>query len=217
MAARRPLWQRVHYVARDPGVLWAKDAAVALDCPPDSYDPGEGGERAGGVAFAAVPGPRTGTWRTHTPSAVKLEDGSGYRMYYTESGPGLYWTQASGRILSAFSADGDVWVPEPGVRLGPHAGGAEMQVTSPELVPALSAEGEEGHRLYFEAIPGKMATDGRGNTLAEAQGSTTIHSAFSHDCGLTFEVEPVSRTAAISAPQAVPLLHPSRGGSWVPA
>lgn len=152
--------------------------------------PFRGSRNAGlGTAFADVPGPRTGVWRTHTPSVVRLDDGS-YRMYFTESGPGLHWTQSRGRILSAVSADGAVWSPEPRVRLGPHDGGAEMQVTSPELVPAISADGVLGHRLYFEAIPGKMATDGRGNTLGEAQGSTTIHSAFSTDHGLSFEVEP---------------------------
>jgi hypothetical protein len=35
-----------------------------------------------------VAGPRTGGWRTHTPSAVKLPGGAGYRLYYTQSGPG---------------------------------------------------------------------------------------------------------------------------------
>ena len=172
-----PLWRQVHCVSRDPGLLWNKDSALALDAPPDDHDPARAGQQ---VVFANAPGPRTGVWRTHTPSVVRLDDGS-YRMYFTESGPGLLWTQSRGRILSAVSADGALWSPEPGVRLGPHAGGAEMQVTSPELVPAVSSAGVQGHRLYFEAIPGKMATDGRGNTLGEAEGSTTIHSAFSTD------------------------------------
>ena len=66
-----------------------------------------GGVRAGGVAFAAVPGPRTGTWRTHTPSAVKLEDGSGYRMYYTGRGPAHPDPDAIGYVLSAHSDDAD--------------------------------------------------------------------------------------------------------------
>eukprot|EP01044_Picomonas_judraskeda_P021950 COSAG03_NODE_5309_length_1279_cov_1.447458_1_plen_228_part_00 len=121
-----PLWRQVHCVSRDPGLLWNKDSSLGLDAPPDDHDPA----RAGEAAFAkAAPGPRTGVWRTHTPSVVRLDDGS-YRMYYTESGPGLLWTQSRGRILSAVSADGALWSPEPGVRLGPHAGGAEMQVTS---------------------------------------------------------------------------------------
>eukprot|EP01052_Picozoa_sp_SAG31_P019428 SAG31_NODE_1414_length_8451_cov_13.707016_7_plen_352_part_00 len=135
-------------------------------------------------------GPRTGVWRTHTPSCVQLRSG-GFRMYYSESGPGLHWTQAGGRILSAVSADGKRWTPEPGVRLGPHADGAELNVTSPELVPAVARDGRAlGHRLYYEAIPSAMKTDGNGNVLhAVVTGSTHIRSAFSLDGGLTFELE----------------------------
>jgi hypothetical protein len=46
-----------------------------------------------------------------------------------------------------------------------------------------------GHRMYYEAIPGKMVTDGMGNKLSEATGSTVIQSAFSTDGGLNFELE----------------------------
>eukprot|EP01051_Picozoa_sp_SAG22_P002543 SAG22_NODE_115_length_19315_cov_10.458368_4_plen_222_part_00 len=171
-----PLWQRVHCVARDPGDLWVKDTQLALDCPPDSFAGGQTG-----VAWAGHDEPRTGIWRTHTPSLVRLDGGAGFRMYYTESGPGLLWTQSKGRILSAHSADGETFTPEPGARLSPHAGGAEMQVTSPELVPALSADGKTlGHRLYYEAIPGERPTDGRGKIVGDgvAKGSTHIRSAF---------------------------------------
>jgi hypothetical protein len=92
---------------------------------------------------------------------------------YTESGPALAWSQSKGRILSAHSADGWLWTPEPGVRLAPHSDGASLQVTSPELIPALAADGLTlGHRLYYEAIPEAMGA------AAEA---TTIRSAFSKD------------------------------------
>lgn len=175
-----PLWQRVHHVDTDPGLGWAKDAEAALDAPIDGWAPGQDGRDAG-VDWAAVPGDRSGDWRTHTPSCVRLEDG-GYRMYYTESGPALAWSQSKGRILSARSEDGSRWTPEPGVRLAPHSDGAGLQVTSPELVPALAADGVTlGHRLYYEAIPEAMGAD------ADA---TTIRSAFSTDGGLTFELEP---------------------------
>lgn len=54
----------------------------------------------------------------------------------------------SSTFLSATSTEGEVWVPEPGVRLSAHDGGAgEYRVVSPEVVPAHEA----GRlRMYYE-------------------------------------------------------------------
>jgi hypothetical protein len=65
------------------------------------------------------------------------------------------YDNASTRILSAFSADGRTWVPEPGVRLSPQEGGAgDFRVVSSEVVPA-----GDGRllRMYFECCAGSQA------------------------------------------------------------
>ncbi len=46
----------------------------------------------------------TGMWRALTPNVVEA-DGR-YRMYYTESAPGMDYRAAPASILSAFSEDG---------------------------------------------------------------------------------------------------------------
>ena len=45
------------------------------------------------------------------------------------------YVNATSSICSAFSTDGESWAAEPGVRLAPHDGGAELRVVSPDVLP----------------------------------------------------------------------------------
>src|SRR5580700_7116686 len=99
----------------DPGSRWIKDAAPAVDVPPDNAaDPAPEG-------IWSPDEKRTGIYGAVTPRALALPRG-GYRMYYTQilPRPGFPagandYDNSTTRILSAHSADGDVWTPEPGV------------------------------------------------------------------------------------------------------
>eukprot|EP01052_Picozoa_sp_SAG31_P019429 SAG31_NODE_1414_length_8451_cov_13.707016_8_plen_82_part_00 len=51
--AVQPLWQQVHCVARDPGLLWVKDRLPAVDAPPDSHSAAAAGD---GRVWAEVDG-----------------------------------------------------------------------------------------------------------------------------------------------------------------
>ena len=174
---------RIHAVAIDPGVAWVKDAAVVVEPPPDGV---------------VEPLPET-RWPTHalrtgvcgvvSPRVVRLR-GGGFRLFYSQILPRAGcpagandYDNASSRILSAFSPDGQTWAPEPGVRLSPQQGGAgEYRVVSSEVVPIA---GEALRlRMYFECCPGPQTEQ------------NSIRSAVSDDDGLTWIVEPGARFAA---------------------
>ena len=173
-----------HQVNADPGLVWHKDQPPALDAPPDDQ-PAPAPE-----AQWPPQARRTGVCGVVTPNVVPLADG--YRMYYTQilPRPGFAagandYDNATTRILSATSADGTRWTPEPGVRLGPRQGGAgDFRVVSPEVVPALDRENQ--WRMYYECCPGPQS------------GPSTLRSAISTD-GLNWEVEPGVRLGADDA------------------
>jgi len=110
----------------------------------------------------------SGTWRIITPNVVEID--GGFRMYYTESGPGMDYRASPASILSAFSKDGDSWIQEPGVRLAPHGPTAALRVVCPDVIPLPDG----GWRMYFEGQP--------------HAGPSSIMSAYSDD-GLTWEPE----------------------------
>ena len=56
--------------------------------------------------------------KVQAPGAVRLPDGS-VRLFYTAVGPAKPFPACQGYILSALSADGLAFEPEPGIRLGP--------------------------------------------------------------------------------------------------
>ena len=166
---------RPHRVADDPGLHFVKDPQPAIDAPPDSdIDPAP-------EALWPPAAVRSGICGAVTPNVVPWP-GGGYRMYYTQilPRPGFPagandYDQSTTRILSAWSGDGAVWTPEPGVRLTPQAGGAgEYRVVSPEVVPV---SGDSGRwRMYFECCAGPQAA------------GSTLRSAVSED-GLAWVVE----------------------------
>jgi hypothetical protein len=161
-------------VDADPGLAWARPAAIAIDAPPDAD--------AAPAPAASWPATavRTGVCGTVSPRALRLADGS-YRLYYSQILPrpgyprgAADYCNATTRVLSAVSADGRCWRPEPGVRLSPQAAGAgEFRVVSAEVVPGATG----GWRLYAEVCAG-------------AQGSVNaIRSAVSDD-GLAWQMLP---------------------------
>jgi hypothetical protein len=145
----------VHTVDSDPGTCWSKDVAVAIEAPPDSD------AQPRPEATWSREDRRTGLCGVVSPRVISLSSG-GYRMYYSQMlpRPGFPagandYDNVSTRILSAFSADGQVWVPEPRVRISPQEGGAgEFRVVSSEVVPA--GEGRQ-LRMYFECCAGSQA------------------------------------------------------------
>ncbi len=176
----------LHTVPRDPGgpgAAWMKDAEVAIQAPLDS-------------AAATLPAPETrwpregirrGVCGVVSPRVIRLPSG-GYRLYYTQILPrkgfpagANDYDNASTRILSAVSADGVTWAPEPGVRLSPQQGGAgEFRVASSEVVPV--GDGKR-MRMYYECCPGTQAQQ------------NSIRSALSDDGGMTWTPEPGVRIA----------------------
>ncbi len=112
----------VHYIAQDPGLLWQKDPAIALDAdsPLDSL-------------------------RALTPNVITIDNG--YRMYYTGLGPELAAKGSIGCILSAWSDDGIHWKKEAGIRVGNFPPLADAWTLCPDVIPL--ADGR--WRMYFEA------------------------------------------------------------------
>jgi hypothetical protein len=166
----------LHTVARDPGTEWRKDAAIAIDAPPDGDTPPPPDARWPDDAV------RTGRCGSVSPRVIRLAAG-GYRMYYTQilpraghpSGANDY-DNATTRILSATSPDGRAWSPEAGVRLSPELTGAgELRVVSAEVVPAGDRSGRL--RMYYESCPGPQSVE------------NSIRSAVSED-GLAWRTEP---------------------------
>ena len=184
---------QVHTVPADPGIVWTKDSAVAIEAAPDN-DTNPLPE-----ATWSPDAPRTGVCGTVAPRILALP-GGGYRMYYSQilPRPGFPagandYDNSSTRILSAFSTDGSKWTPEPGVRLSPQAGGAgEFRVVSSEVVPV--GDGSR-LRMYYECCVGPQSV------------TNTILSAISTDGGLQWTLEPGVRVAAagrnLSSPRIV--------------
>jgi len=183
----------VHTVATDPGCLWNKDATVAIEAPPDA-DVNPLPE-----ARWSPDATRTGVCGAVGPRVIALPTG-GYRMYYSQILPRAGfpvgandYDNSTTRILSAFSVDGDIWIPEPGVRLSPHEGGAgNFRVVSSEVVPV----GDGGRlRMYYECCSGSQAV------------TNSIRSAVSLDGGLVWTPERGTRLEAeghnYSAPRIV--------------
>ena len=120
--------------------------------------------------------PRTGICGAVGPRVVALPDG-GYRMYYSQILPQPQFPAGANdydnsrtRILSAYSADGNTWNPEPGVRLSPQSVDAgALRVVSSEVVPA--GDGSR-LRMYYEYCSGPQSV------------SNSIRSAVSSDGGL---------------------------------
>ena len=114
----------VHYQETDPGVVWIKDAAPAIDV-----------------------NPAAATGGALTPNVVRLPDG-GYRLYYLGFAPDVTRDDHSGHIVSAWSSDGEVWTSDPGVRVEVHPPHAiQLRTLCPDVVPMP----EGGYRMYFEA------------------------------------------------------------------
>lgn len=189
----------LHRVPGDPGRRWAMDARWVVDAPPDddvAPDP---------VARWAEGARRTGICGAVSPRVVRLPEG-GYRLYYTQLLPrpgnaagAVDYDQATSRILSAYSVDGTVWVPEPGVRLSAEAGGAgEYRVVSSEVVPIDAAAGE--WRMYYECCRGGQAA---GNAILSAR---------SIDGGLTWVREAGVRWGDGEANFAAPRIQFLPGG-----
>ena len=190
----------VHTVATDPGKLWVKDAAVVIDAPPDAdVDP---------LPEANWPSQaqRTGICGAVGPRVLALP-GGGYRMYYSQilPRPGYPagandYDHSTTRILSAFSPDGSLWIPEPGVRLSALAGGAgEFRVVSSEVVPV--GDGSR-LRMYYECCPGSQSV------------TNSIRSAVSSDGGLEWTPELGARLEADGCNFSAPRLVFLDDGRW---
>lgn len=148
----------VQTVDADPGVRWSKDSVVAIEAPPDSD------ARPCPEPTWSRDARRTGVSGVVSPRVIAPPSG-GYRMYYSQmlarprfpAGANDY-DNGSTRILSAHSQDGQVWVPEPGVRLLPQAGGAgDFRVVASEmcLIRLLRTKDEAPHyRMFYEACDG---------------------------------------------------------------
>lgn len=172
----------INAVATDPGSSWVKDAAVAIEAPPDTdVDPLPEARWPSSAA-------RTGVCGAVSPRVLALP-GGGYRMFYSQILPrrgyplgANDYDNSTARILSAFSSDGFEWIPEPGVRLSSQAGGAgEFRVVSSEVVP-VNAGGLL--RMYYECCPGTQSV------------TNSIRSAISSDGGLGWTLEPGARLEA---------------------
>ena len=178
-SAASPLVQTVD---ADPGVRWTKEVAVAIDAPADS----DSTPRP--EATWSREDRRTGLCGVVSPRVLALS-GGGYRMYYSQMlpRPGFPdgandYDNASTRILSAYSQDGNVWVPEPGVRLSPQEGGAgDFRVVSSEVVPI--GDGRQ-LRMYFECCAGSQAVT---NSIRSA--TSTDGLKWTMDTGVRVESE----------------------------
>lgn len=169
----------IQTMSADPGRVWKKEATVAIDAPPD------GDVCPQPDARWSRSDVRTGLCGAVGPRAIRLPSGE-YRLYYSQilPRPGFPegandYANSTTRILSAWSADGAVWVPEAGVRLTPQEGGAgDFRVVSSEVVPLKDGS---GLRMYYECCPGSQSD------------TNSIRSAVSYDGGLDWTPEPGAR------------------------
>ena len=172
MTDHRPEFSLPHLVASDPGTEFAKDDPVAIDAAPNA----EADLAPEAVWESKLE--RDGSCGCVTPSVIALP-GGGLRIYYTQilpragypAGANDYGNSTT-RILSARSADGATWEPEPGVRLSAEQGGAgAFRVVSPDVVPV---PGDRANlRMYFESCPGTQAVDTPIRSALSADGGTT--------------------------------------------
>ncbi len=129
--------------------------------------------------------------KVQAPCIARAPEG-GYRLFYTAVGPGKPFPDCQGYILSAVSDDGLAFRPEPGIRVAPDPGVAQMSLRV--LAPSLVQLPGGGWRMYFEA---------RG----PADIPTAICSALSDD-QLDWTIEPGIRLASaggVGAPRYLPL------------
>jgi hypothetical protein len=167
----------LHAALADPGINWKKDARVTIQAAPD------GDDDPAPEAVWPDEAIRSGVCGAVTPRVLRLGDGS-YRMYYTQilPRPGYPagandYDNATTRILSALSENGETWTPEPGIRLTPEAGDAgEFRVVVTDVVPVRDV----GLRMYYECAPGPQSDP------------ATIRSAVSED-GLLWHPEEGAR------------------------
>ncbi len=178
----------LHAVPSDPGRKWTKDAAPAIEAPPDTdIDPRP-------EARWPSEARRTGICGAVSPRIVALPKG-GYRLYYSQILPRAGfpagandYANSTTRILSATSPDGSAWTPEPGVRLSARAGGAgDFRVVSSEVVPLAGGR----FRMYYECCPGTMSD------------ANSIRSAISSN-GIDWTPEPGSRLESPGRNYAAP-------------
>ncbi len=138
--------ESVHYEETDPGRDWQKDTHIAVDLrSPDDQ------------------------MKSCTPNVIRLP-GGGYRLYYTEFGPGPVIAESDCYIMSARSEDGATWQRE-GLRIYMHAPYASKSALCPDVIPLPDGR----YRMYYE---------GR-----RVEGPTVVLSAVSED-GLNWELEP---------------------------
>ncbi len=177
----------------DPGRSWTKEMPLAIDAPPD--------EDINSRPESTWPtkSRRSGICGAVSPRVIALPSG-GFRLYYSQllPRPGFPagandYENCTSRILSAFSADGETWTPEPGVRLSPQQGGAgDFRVVSSEVVPASNGS---ALRMYYECCAGSQSI------------TNSIRSALSTDGGLEWTTEPGSRIESAgrnySAPRVI--------------
>ena len=140
--------ESVHYEITDPGRDWVKDPFIAVDL-----------------------GSPTDPMKSCTPNVIRLPE-DGYRMYYTEFGPGRSIAESDCYIKSAISQDCVFWCKE-GLRLDTHLPYATKSVLCPDVIPLSDGR----YRMYYE---------GRRN---KEKGPHVVLSAISSD-GLTWEPEP---------------------------
>jgi hypothetical protein len=188
----------VHSIDTDPGRSWMKDPATAIDAPPD--------DDLNPLPEARWPSDsrRTGICGAVSPRVVAFP-GGGLRMYYTQILPrrgfpagANDYENATARILSAFSADGSHWTPEPGVRLSAEQGGAgEFRVASSEVAPVGDSD---RLRMYYECCPGSQSI------------TNSIRSAISLDGGIEWTPEPGARFESPGCNYASPRIAFLDGG-----
>jgi len=127
--------------------------------------------------------------KVQAPCIMRAPEG-GYRLFYTAVGPGKPFADCQGYVLSAVSADGLRFTPEPGIRVAPDPEMAHMSLRV--LAPSLTQLPDGRWRMYFE---------GRGR----ADRPTVIGSAISDD-QLHWRVEPGIRLdGGVGAPRFLPL------------
>ena len=142
------------------------------------------------------PGPRVEGARdldaskVQAPGVVAIPAG-GFRLFYTAVGPAKPFPECQGYILSAVSADGLRFGPEPGIRVAPRPDISHMSLRV--LAPSVTRCGDGCWRMYFEA---------RG----PAQEPTVICSAVSRDLlEWTYEGVRLRSEGGVGSPRCVPL------------
>ena len=167
-----PAWmRRNHYQEKDPGTSWTKDPGVVIDVDVDRAP-----------------------HRVLTPHVIALSTG-GYRMYYYSAAPKRREEGVLGSIVSAFSAAGESWTREEGLRIDAHAPDAESRTLCPDVVVLPTG----GYRMYYQA----HSAQGRGVVLSSFSADGL---QWSREAGIRFAVE----DAVCGSPRCLPL----EDGRW---